>query len=117
VLSEVMVKPHVDSFDLLAHIAFNGPLLTRDDRAEAFLTREQRFIQAYDLLAREVILALLSKYRLAGIQEMTNPMIFRLSPFREMGQASGVIKRFGTVVNLLKALDEIQRRLYDVEVA
>ncbi|SRR5579875_1963134 len=117
VLSEVMVKPHVDSFDLLAHIAFNGPLLTRDDRAEAFLTREQRFIQAYDPLAREVILALLSKYRLAGIQEMTNPMIFRLSPFREMGQASGVIKRFGTVVNLRKALDEIQRRLYDVEVA
>ena len=65
----------------------------------------------------EVILALLNKYRFAGIQEMTNPTIFRLSPFREMGQAPGIIKRFGSVIALRDTLQEIQKRLYNVEVA
>ena len=59
----------------------------------------------------------MNKYRFAGIQEMTNPAIFRLSPFREMGQAPGVIKRFGSVTALRDTLQEIQKRLYDVEVA
>ena len=117
VLGEIMTKAEVDQFDLLAHIAFDKPLITRDERADAFLNHEQRFMKDFTPQIREVILALLNKYRYAGIQEMTNPAVFRLSPFREMGQAPGVIKRFGSVNALRDTLQEIQKRLYDVEVA
>ncbi len=117
VLGEIMAKADVDQFDLIAHIAFEKPLITRDERADAFLNHEQRFMKDFNPQVREVILALLNKYRFAGIQEMTNPTIFRLSPFREMGQAPGIIKRFGSVIALRDTLQEIQKRLYDVEVA
>lgn len=117
VLAEVLVQREADQFDLLAHIAFNRPIYTRSERAEAFLNHEQRFIQGHQTPAREVILALLDKYRLAGVQEMARPEIFRLSPFREMGQAPGVIKRFGDADVLRHTLHEIQQRLYRKETA
>ncbi len=115
VLAEVLAQPRADQFDLLAHIAFGKPIRTRDERAEAFLNHEQRFLEKYDPKAREVILALLDKYRLGGVTEMASPDIFRLSPFRAMGQAPGVIQRFGGVEPLRTALGELQRRLYRKE--
>ena len=115
VLAEVLAQPRADQFDLLAHIAFAKPLHTRDERAEAFMNWEQRFIESHDERAREVILALLDKYRLAGVQEMSDPAVFRLSPFREMGQAPGVIRRFGGAEALRRTLQAIQEKLYSRE--
>jgi type I restriction enzyme R subunit len=115
VLAEVLAQPRADQFDLLAHIAFGNPVHTRDERAEAFVNHEQRFLEQHDPKTREVILALLDKYRLGGVSEMTNPDVFRLSPFREMGQAPGVIQRFGGTEPLRTALGEMQQRLYRKE--
>ncbi len=115
VLGEVLSQPKADQFDLLAHIAFDKPLRTRGERADAFLNFEQRFLQNYDARAREVILALLDKYRMTGVTEIASPDVFRLSPFREMGQARGVMQRFGGVEPLRKTLAEIQTRLYRKE--
>jgi type I restriction-modification system DNA methylase subunit len=101
VLADVLAQPRADQFDLLAHLAFGKPLRTRDDRADAFMNREQRFLQKYDSRAREVVVALLDKYRLSGVTEITSPDVFRLSPFREMGQAPGVIAKW-TAEDLLR---------------
>jgi type I restriction enzyme R subunit len=117
VLADVLAQPRVDQFDLLAHIAFGRPIRTRDERADAFVNREQKFIRHHSEKAREVILALLDKYRLAGIDEMTNPEVFRLSPFREMGYAPGVIGRFGDAARLRQALSEMQKCIYKEETA
>ena len=117
VLAEILAQPRADQFDLLAHIAYGKPIHTRDERVDALLNYEQQFLQSQTLEAREVILALLDKYRLAGVEEMVNPEIFRLSPFREMGQVSGVVQRFGTINNLRLTLNEVQQRLYREEIA
>ena len=115
VLAEVLTQPRADQFDLLACIAFGQPIRTRDERADAFVNYEQRFLEKHDPKAHEVIIALLDKYRLSGISEMASPDVFRLSPFREMGQAPGVIQRFGGIEVLRTVLGEIQRRLYRKE--
>ena len=115
VLAEVLTQPRADQFDLLAHIAFGQPIRTRDERADAFVNYEQRFLEQYDPKAREIIIALLDKYRLSGVSEIASPDVFRLSPFREMGQAPGVIQCFGGTEVLRAALGEIQRRLYRKE--
>jgi type I restriction enzyme R subunit len=115
ILADVLNQPEADQFDLLAHIAFGRPIRTRDERADAFANREQPFLTALDPAAREVILALLDKYRLGGVTEMSSPEIFRVSPFRQMGQAPGVIRRFGGTEQLRTALGEIQQRLYRKE--
>lgn len=115
VLAEVLKQPRADQFDLLAHIAFGRPIRTRDERADAFANREQPFLSGMDPAAREVVLALLDKYRLGGISEMSNPEIFRVSPFREMGLATGIIRRFGGADRLRATLGEVQQRLYRKE--
>lgn len=46
---------------------------------------------------------------------MSNPEIFRVSPFRQMGQAPGVIRRFGGAEQLRTAIGEVQQRLYRKE--
>jgi type I restriction enzyme R subunit len=112
VLAEVLGLPEADQFDLLAHVAYGKPLRTRSERAKAFETREGAFLDRYRDEAREVILALLDKYRIGGVEQLADPRVFRLSPFREMGQAPGVIQRFGGTEGLQDALDEVQRRLY-----
>jgi type I restriction enzyme R subunit len=59
-----------------------------------------------------VLLALLEKYQVGGVEEIANPKVFRLPPFDEMGQVIGVMQRFGDVEDLGEAVDEVQRRLY-----
>jgi type I restriction enzyme R subunit len=114
VLAEVLSRPEADQFDLLAHIAFDSLVRSRSERAVAFTNREGRFIHRHTPAARVVILALLDKYRVGGVEEMADPRVFRLSPFREMGQAVGVIRRFGGAEHLQTALREMQQRLYAV---
>lgn len=112
VLAEVLGRDDADAFDLLAHLAFDAPLRSRDERAAAFRNREQRFLQRYSPEAREVLLALLEKYRVGGVEELADARIFRLPPFDGMGKAPGVAQRFGGVDGLRTTLAEIQRRLY-----
>ncbi len=113
VLAEVLQEADADHFDLLAYLAYGKPLQTRGDRAAAFRQREERWLEEQSAQPREVILALLEKYELGGLQEMTNPAVFRVSPFREMGEVRGVINRFGgDAQQLRQTLSEIQQRLY-----
>lgn len=113
VLADVLEQPQADQFDLLAHLAYGRPLRTRSQRAEAFRQGEYAWLQAQTQEAREVILALVAKYEQGGLKEMTDPQIFRVSPFREMGEMRGVTRRFGNDAGRLRdTLAELQRRLY-----
>ena len=69
-------------------------------------------MQQYSRQAREVILALLEKYQVGGLEEIANAQVFRLPTFDEMGQVVGLMQRFGDVEELRAAVDEVQRRLY-----
>ncbi len=83
VLAEVLGQGDADPYDLLAHLAFAAPIRTR-------------FLNSHRLPAREVILALVDKYRAAGIEEIADARVFRRPPFLEMGQAPDVVRRFGS---------------------
>jgi len=111
VLARVMSQPEADSFDLLSHIAFGSPIVTRGERAAAFQNRHQRFLQRYSADARRVILELLEKYRAIGIAEV-DPAIFSVSPFAELGGAVTIAHWFGGVEGLRQTLQELQRRIY-----
>ncbi len=112
VLAELLKRPDLDGFDVLAHVAYGAVPLTRDERAEALQNMESRFIQAFTDNAREVVYSLIEKYRLNGIEEIENPHIFDLSPFDRMGGIKGVERRFGTIDKLKRAVAGIRNRLY-----
>jgi len=114
VLAEVLNRPDADTFDLLCHIAFGDPIRTRSERAEAFLNREQAFIRRHAEQARRVILELLDKYRVGGIDQL-EPEIFGVSPFREWGGAVKISEFFGGAENLGQSLSEMKTRIYAEE--
>lgn len=115
VLAEVLGQPEADAFDLLCHLAFGDPIRTRSERAAAFRNREQAFIAAHKDDARKVILELLEKYRIGGIEQL-EPEIFSVSPFREWGGATGISGWFGGAESLGKSLKEMRKRIYAEEV-
>jgi len=112
VLAEVLGQTEADQFDLLGYLTFDAPLRTRSERATAFINRESRFMNKHQKPAQEVISALLEKYRAAGIEEINDARVFRVSPFSEMGQAPGVARRFGSPEKLSEAIQQIQQRIY-----
>ncbi|MDX2136932.1 MAG: DEAD/DEAH box helicase family protein [Chloroflexota bacterium] len=113
VLAEVLNEPEVDDVDLLGHLAFDRALCTRYDRTLDFRQQQRAWLQTYPPEAREVIYALLSKYELGGLRQIMDPAIFRVSPFQQMGEVRGVIRRFsGDPQQLKQTMEELQRRLY-----
>lgn len=114
VLAEVLGQPEADAFDLLAHIAFGSPVRTRSERAQAFLNREQRFLNLHAEEARRVILELLDKYRAGGIDQL-EPEIFGVSPFREWGGAVKISRAFGGPNSLGQSMKEMKERIYAEE--
>ncbi|RKX58088.1 MAG: hypothetical protein DRP29_07325 [Thermodesulfobacteriota bacterium] len=111
ILAEVIGKPEADIFDLLAHIAFDTPIRTREERATAFKNREQSFINQHSQKVKEVIFELLEKYRVGGIEQLKGE-IFNVSPFKDWGGAYKISKWFGGIKALGLTLKEIQKRIY-----
>ena len=111
-LSSLLKRPDADAFDVIAHIAFGVPILSREERANAFKNRSVEFLSAFGPKAQEVLLALLDKYRVGGIEEITRPEVFRLPPFDKMKYIAGIAKLFGGFDKLKKAIDMMQKGLY-----
>ena len=113
VLAEVLQQMEVDEVDILGHVAYQQALRKRYERTLALRQRERPWLETYEREAREVIYALLSKYELGGLRQITDPRIFRVPPFRQMGDVRGVMRRFGgDAARLRQTLIEVQRRLY-----
>lgn len=111
VLARLHEHPDADSFDVLAHVAFGAPIITRDERAQALINLKASFLDSFGPGAKEVLLDLLEKYRVAGVEEIT-PKVFEIPPFDKKGYILGIAKIFGGLDKLKKAIGEIQKGLY-----
>jgi len=111
-LASILKRPDADTFDIIAHVAFNAPILTRDERANAFINKKTDFLNALGSKAQDVLLSLLDKYRVGGIEQISRPEVFRIPPFDKWGYLRGIANIFGGFEKLRKAVDELQRGLY-----
>ncbi|WP_297495742.1 EcoAI/FtnUII family type I restriction enzme subunit R [Thermococcus sp.] len=111
-LSLLEKVPEADEFDLLAHLLFDAPIVTRDERAELFREVKREFLNKFGERGREVILDLIDHYRLYGLSEIEDPKVFELPTFREYGGLRGILKLFGGVKGLKRILEEIEKGLY-----
>lgn len=112
ILSKLLKKPGAEEFDLIAHVLFKAPVLSRDERARALLDLRKEFLEKYGPNAREVILELVDRYKIAGIDEITDPRVFRTPPFDKMGALKGVIEIFGGLEPLKEVIQDIEKGLY-----
>ena len=101
----------LDPFDLICHIAFDRPPLTRRERANNVKKRDV-FTQ-YGPQARAVLEALLTKYQDEGVVGgLDNVKMLEIPPFSSMGTPLQLIKPFGSKAGFEHAVHELQAALY-----
>ncbi len=104
------VGKNFDAFDLICHVAFDQPPLTRRERADQ--VKKRNYFTKYGEQARQVLETLLEKYADTGIENIEDIKILTLDPFKNMGTASELVSAFGGKSNYLAALYELERNLY-----
>jgi type I restriction enzyme R subunit len=104
------VGKDLDPFDLICHVAFERPPLTRRERADS--VRKRDVFTRYGAQARAVLEALLVKYQDEGVVNLDDPRILQIAPFDAMGTPVQLIKEFGSRTDYEKAVHEMQRALY-----
>lgn len=98
-------------FDLICHIAYDQPPLTRKERASNVKKRD--YFTKYGEQAREVLNALLDKYADEGISTMESAKVLKLKPFSDIGTPVEIINDvFGGKENYENALQELEQQLY-----
>ena len=112
-IASILQTPDADAYDAIAHIAFGAPILTRDERARAFLNKKKQVIDALGEGAQLIILSLLEKYRVGGINQVVQSDVFDVPPFDKMGRLQGVIDKFGGAKNLKESIEMIEQGLYE----
>lgn len=101
-----------DPFDLICHVAFDRPALTRKERAEQ--VRKKDVFVKYGEQARAVLNGLLDKYADAGIESIEDIKILTLDPFTRLGTAPELIKSFGGKPAYLEAVQQLENQIYNV---
>jgi len=107
-------QPDADPFDLLCHLAWNAPLLTRRQRAEAAKRRTQDLFAQYGDTAREILTLLLDRYIERGIIQFNAlSELMKVQPFDRYGSPSEIATRhFGGVQGMREAVSRLQTALY-----
>ena len=110
-LAEEVGKDYGD-FDLICHIAYDAPPLTRRERADN--VKKRNYFTKYGEQARAVLEALLEKYADEGVLTIESPKVLKLTPFDKMGTPVEIINDiFGGKTNYEDALQDLERELFD----
>ncbi|MFX0964165.1 DEAD/DEAH box helicase family protein [Escherichia coli] len=112
VLAEEVGKD-LDPFDMLCHVVYGQPPLTRKERAEN--VRKRNYFIKYSEAAQAVLDNLLDKYADAGVQEIESIQVLKLKPFDSMGTLPEIIKTgFGDRNGYNQALSELENEIYQL---
>jgi type I restriction enzyme, R subunit len=100
----------LDPFDLICHVAFDQPPLTRRQRAAK--ARNANIFVKYGPQARAVLEVLLQKYQDEGTTSLDDPRILQIPPFDAMGTPLQLIKEFGSRHDFEHAVRQMQSAMY-----
>lgn len=104
------VDQQVDLFDLICHVAYDQPPLTRKERANN--VKKRNYFTKYGEQARKVLETLLDKYADEGVENIESIEVLRVKPFDEYGSPLEIINEFGSKQNYLEAVRELENELY-----
>jgi type I restriction enzyme R subunit len=99
-----------DPFDLVCHVAWDMPPLTRRERADQ--VKKRNYFTQYGTQARRVLDALLDKYADQGVTHIEETRILTIAPFTEFGTPLEIIRAFGGLDQYRQAVNELEQALY-----
>ncbi|MES9727023.1 EcoAI/FtnUII family type I restriction enzme subunit R [Bacillus safensis] len=109
-IREELGKTELDDFDLICHLAYDKPPLTKKERAEN--VKKRHYLYKYSDTAQQVIEALLDKYANDGIKEIEDTKVLQLKEFAKIGSPMKIVEAFGGKEAYLKAVKELENEIY-----
>lgn len=106
------VNKEVDLFDLICHVAYDQPPLTRKERADNVIKRN--YFTKYGEQTRKVLENLLDKYADEGITDIESLEVLKVKPFTEYGSPIEIVGTFGSKKGYLEAIHELEQELYKI---
>ena len=100
----------LDPFDLICHVVYDRPPLTRKERADQ--VRKRDIFTKYGPQAQVVLNALLDKYADAGIGSVEDGQILRLKPLSDLGTPVELVRSFGGKEQFDQAIRDLETALY-----
>jgi type I restriction enzyme R subunit len=105
------VGKDLDPFDMILHIVFDQPPLTRKERADK--VRKRNYFTKYGEQAAAVLEALLTKYAESGLADLENVDVLKVDPIRSFGtQVYIVNKIFGGIEKFRQAIKDLEAVIY-----
>ena len=99
-----------DPFDLICHVVYGKPALTRTERAERL--KETDYFEKYGEKARKVLNALLDKYTDEGLYDLESMNVLKLWPINEIGTPIEIVRNFGGKKDYIDAITDLEIQLY-----
>ena len=106
------VTKDLDVFDLVCHIAWDKPALSRRERAEN--VKKRNYFTKYGDKTRKIMEALLDKYADEGIENIEDLEVLRIDPFNQLGTPAEIVQVFGGKQKYMDAIKELEQQIYAV---
>ncbi len=105
------IKLDLDPFDLILHLVFDKPPLTRKERAEK--VRKRNYFTKYGEKVAEILDLILSKYSDSGLADLENVDILKVDPIKQYGTQVYIVNTiFGGIANFNQAIHELETAIY-----
>lgn len=112
-LKDIIGKKDLDPFDVILHIVYDKPALTRRERANN--VKKRNYFTKYGEKAQAILDLILTKYCDSGLEDLENVDILKLDPIKQFGTQIYIINRiFGGIENYQNAIREMKNCLYAV---
>ncbi|MGL4733749.1 MAG: EcoAI/FtnUII family type I restriction enzme subunit R [Enterovibrio sp.] len=108
------VGKDLDPFDLICHVVYDQPPLTRRERANN--VKKRNYFTKYNGIALQVLTSLLDKYADQGVTEIETKDALKVAPFTELGRPLELAKKgFGGAKQFEQAITELEQEIYRQE--
>ena len=107
---EAKVGKDLDAFDLICHVVYDQPPLTRSERANK--VRKRDVFTQYGEQATKVLNALLDKYIEQGVESIETVDAIKVAPISEIGSTRQIMKEFGGRAQYDEAVEMLEKQLY-----
>jgi len=106
------VNKECDLFDIICHVAFEQPPLTRKERANN--VKKRNYFTKYGDKAIKVIDALIDKYADEGIENLESMDVLKINPISSFGSPVEIVKSFGGKTQYQQAIKELENEIYSI---
>lgn len=101
-----------DEFDIVCHLAFDAPPLTRQERINN--VKKRNCFAKYGGEAKRIIDALLDKYAETGVVNIEDSKILEVPEFSKFGRKAKIMRLFNGLKGYEEAIQEIETEIYNI---